>query len=155
MEASQQQGWAGAVWRHPMQRALHRPLALLLVAGIVIGAPLTVPPPDNALRQAQPQCGNRTADLPCEVFLRGNLCDDKGLIGWASGTLGSCFAACDADSSCEYFGVEAAPHNWCIRYNRCVPRTDPAGSSAYTTYVRPQATNKICDCTIVSEIDCL
>jgi hypothetical protein len=81
------------------------------------------------------KCGNETADLPCEVFLHGNLCDDKDLIGGvAAGTLSSCFAACQAVTHCEYFGLERTPNPWCIRYRHCVPRSDPAGSSTYTTY---------------------
>jgi hypothetical protein len=93
------------------------------------------PAPAHTQRQPPPKCGNQTADLPCEVFLHGNLCDDKDLIGGvAAGTLSSCFAACHAVPSCEYFGMETTPHPWCIRYKNCAPRRDPAGSSTYTTY---------------------
>ena len=97
------------------------------------------------------QCGNETADLPCEVFLHGNLCDDRDLIGAGAsiGTLSGCFAACRAVTSCKYFGLETTPHPWCIQYKNCVPRRDPAGSSTYTTYAMTERAGSSY-CTFVS-----
>ena len=97
---------------------------------LFLGGGLTTP-----AAQSHQQCGNHTADLACQVFLRGNLCDDKDLLGGAAAaTLGDCFAACHTDSSCKYFGLKTTPHSWCIRYKNCTPRADPAGSVTYTTY---------------------
>ena len=114
-----------------MLRRSQRVLVLLLGVGGPAGTPASTL---RQLRAPPRKCGNQSVDLHCEVFLRGNLCDDKDLIGGvADGTLSNCFAACEAEPSCEYFGLETTPP-WCIRYKHCVPRRDPAGSTTYTTY---------------------
>ena len=70
-----------------------------------------------------------TGYLACEVLLRGDLCDDKDMISSGAAALGGCFAACHADSSCEYFGLETVPNQCCNKLSEVLLEVGKFGLS--------------------------
>jgi hypothetical protein len=85
------------------------------------GHPPPPPPPPDFRR-----CGNSSASssgLPCQVVLRGRLCQDNhSLIGEGSAsypTVAACLDWCQRSPRCRFFGLTRSGRSWCIRWSNC------------------------------------
>jgi len=73
-----------------------------------------------------PQCGNTQllVTSPARFY-----CAGISMISSGAAALGGCFAACHADSSCEYFGLETVPNQCCNKLSEVLLEVGKFGLS--------------------------
>ena len=102
-------------------------------------APSSGRPPPPAQPAGPPWCGDGKGDLHCRVFLRRNLCNDTTSNDFGGGsatyrTVEACMDWCVNTSSCHFFALSPTSKDpWCIRYEKCIPRTSKVDAT-YTVY---------------------